>query len=219
MDQLIFILIIGGIALVNWLLKKGTSKVKNMTEQIERRQQPQSQSQNAPPDSEEERMRRFFEALGLPPGSAPPPKVQRRTQPPALPSRPAPPRRPVFEGQQEVARRAQNPVERTQRRAQPQTSTPVRYETPTPAQTRTAEAEPVSVQPIFAAAEAIAKSAQVTDKFPSAASPAAAPAQHSDLLAMLRSSSSIRNAVLLREILGAPRGLQSGFEPHTFPLS
>src|SRR5438093_2018877 len=222
MEPLIVILIFAGIGLLNWFLKKGGSKMNEMAEQIEqqRRQQSSSPTQRSGAESEEERMRKFFEALGLPPGSAPP-KVQRPAQPPPLPARPATPRRPAFEARPESATRARRFTEPAQRRAQPPSlpSPPQQHETPAILQPRTAAAERSSAQPIFQAAEAIAASARATEQFPSGSLPAPASTQRKDLFAMLKSPGDIRNAIVLREILGAPRGLQSSIEPHTFPLS
>src|SRR6201999_3352976 len=48
---------------------------------------PNEPIQRAPPESEEERVRRFLEALGVPSGSHPPPPVRPRTVTP----RPTPP--------------------------------------------------------------------------------------------------------------------------------
>ena len=72
---------------------------------------------------------------------------------------------------------------------------------------------------MFAAAEAVAASALATEQFPATSADVSASTQSDELFAMLRSPAQIRNAILLREILGLPRGLQSSLDPHTFPLS
>lgn len=231
MEQLIVLIVFGGIALVNWLLKQGGAKLQD-TLQKNREELQRQQSANPPPrsdaaDSEDERMRKFFEALGLPPGSTPPAGTKR---PPQLPARPAIPRRPTFEPHPELARRTREIAEafsvpmtkgdlRREQRAQP-APPPLPAASPrqTPAILMPTAFATASEQPVFAAAEAVAASARATEQFPAASAPVSASTQSDDLFAMLRSPEQIRNAIVLREILGLPRGLQSGLEQNTFPL-
>jgi hypothetical protein len=74
-----YLLIIAAVALLRWLISKGKSEAQN------------TQSQPPPPPSqpitrggetqtEEERIRKFLEALGQPPGAAPPKVTPRRRE-------------------------------------------------------------------------------------------------------------------------------------------
>jgi hypothetical protein len=67
------LIIIAAISLVRWLIQKGKTEADN-------REAPPDQpiSRGGESQSEEERIRRFLEALGQPKGSAPPPKVTPR---------------------------------------------------------------------------------------------------------------------------------------------
>src|SRR5438067_11502763 len=81
MEQFIVLLIIGAVALVNWLSKQGFFEKKENAPPEE-----QARPKRYDGESEQERMRKFMEALGVPPGSAPPRKVmQRRAAQPQLP--------------------------------------------------------------------------------------------------------------------------------------
>src|SRR4030095_5067145 len=81
-DTLIF-LILGALALIfKWLTRQASDDSE--------KPEPPSPNEQAPPrppaQSEEERIRRFLEALGAPPGTRPPPPVrQRRSVTPATP--------------------------------------------------------------------------------------------------------------------------------------
>ncbi|HEY3662054.1 MAG TPA: hypothetical protein VGL24_02765 [Chthoniobacterales bacterium] len=140
------------------------------------------------PESEEERVRRFLEALGMPAGTQPPPPVRPRQV--ITPTASPPPR-------------AQRPkVRRTVIQPLPPLVT-----TPPPLPTVTA-APP---EPVFV--EEITRPVVVTS-LPVAAVPVLRPtasrplAPAGSLGATLRSKASVRRAIMLREILGPPRGLQ-----------
>jgi hypothetical protein len=96
-DQLIFIIVaavIGISRLVARIAEKGReqSQRRSQPAQAEKPQQPQ---QPPPvftrPKTDEERVREFLEALGAPAGTAPPPKVQPRTDIPPRPVAPISP--------------------------------------------------------------------------------------------------------------------------------
>lgn len=86
MEQLVFLLIIGGVTLAKWLIEKSSElrERKKTEERLDRlgREEPDP----APPLTQrqagpEEAARKFLEALGLPPESAPPPPVIRPVPP------------------------------------------------------------------------------------------------------------------------------------------
>jgi hypothetical protein len=161
-----------------------------------------------PVDSEEERMRRFMEAVGLPPGSTPPPPVQPRTieEPaPLLPVRP-PTLYPNVPGRLKRVPPAIPPVVRP---ARGQTS---RIFPPSPS------SMPPAMSPLEPAHVPVAMAA--IDPFPQSAGPAigavsvAAPAQITypakSLLLRLRNPTAVREAIILREVLGPPKAFQAG---------
>ena len=219
MEQLVFILIAGGIALLNWLLKSGGSKLKEMSEQAQQEQTTARPQQSSPGgESEDERMRKFFEALGLPASTAQPPKLQRPVQPPPL-SR--------TEVNPELARRARQfreaggksrPSRQKQRAPEPP-AFPAQSQRATPSilQPGAEGSELPGTDYVSGAAAAIASTARDPERPAKAC--AISSCSRDELFAALRSPAEIRKAILLVEILGLPRGLQSRIEPHTFPIS
>jgi hypothetical protein len=74
MENVWFLVLVAVVGVIRWAFQAAESR-KN--EQAVRRKKPGTTSplQRAPAESEEERMRRFFEALGAPKGEGPPRKV------------------------------------------------------------------------------------------------------------------------------------------------
>ncbi len=153
-----------------------------------------------PSETEEERLRRFMEAVGLPPDAKAPPPVQPRNNPVppgplpqvSLPNAPFPPGRLRRAPAQQPAQRGIPPVAPPAlRKAAPQAGQPA----------------PVSLA--VAAVPMPSPSRPLASKRPAPeadAPPAAVPA--GALLARLRDPTSIRQAVILREVLGPPKALQ-----------
>ena len=191
-DTLIFF-VLAALALVfKWLTSMAEkNKAEKETHEAESAP-PNDQAHAAPlrpaPESEEERVRRFLEALGMPAGTQPPPPVrQRRVVTPTLP--PTPPAQ-----KPKVKRSWAQPLP-------PLVTTPDELPSappPLPAVTSVAPPpeleEPLTPLPAFV--PAIRRAAQ---------SP---PVPVASLGAMLRSPASVRRAIVLREVLGPPRGLQ-----------
>ena len=180
-DTLIF-LVLAGIALIfKWL----TSQASRNSDKPEP-PAPNEPARRPPPQSEEERVRRFMEALGQPPGSRPPPRVQPRT---AVERRTVTPRQPP-----KVRRGWAQPLP-------PLVTTP---EEPPPPPAAAAVEEP---RPISRWREPVVAGSSPVARIPPAVSPRRSQALRS-LGAMLHSSASLRQIVLLREIFGPPRGLE-----------
>jgi len=145
----------------------------------------------APAETDQERIRKFLEALGQPPSSAPPPPVKPRPtyeKPIILPH--------VGPGPSPLPPLTTRPPDlpRTKRVFQPQTSAPV-FEV----HKTTAPVEPSSPPIAIPAATPYALPTQ----------PALVRPEDKIALAILLSSSSgLRNAIILREIFGPPRSLQ-----------
>jgi hypothetical protein len=188
-DTLIF-LVLAGLALVfKWLTSQASSD-------SEKREPPSPNEQaprRPPPQSEEERVRRFLDALGAPPGTQPPPPVRPRRVVTPAPGTPKP----------KVKRSWVQPLP-------PIVTTP--EDMPLPPLTTFPLPEPVVVE-----AE---PAPEVPPPLPTpiALRPLTAPslrkaapprrAAVTSLGALLRTRESIRRAIILREVLGPPRGLE-----------
>jgi len=150
-------------------------------------------------DTEQERQRRFREALGLPPASVTPPPVKPRTAvnpPPLQPIPPMGPRR-IYTG---VPRRANAPAPQPA----PVVPAPIPVSwVPESPQTMVAPAPIEPLAPLLPARR--------TSTAPALSAAAASPQQSfpaSALLLSLRDPASIRRAIILREVLGLPKALQ-----------
>lgn len=173
MEQLFIIVIFAAIGLMKWLASNKAEKFqpRDQTKHTTSAYGPIPQREE---ETEEMRMRRFMEALGVPAGSVPrPTKAPPRVRPMAETPRVPPPKltpAPVYKKVEEAAA----PVFETVVNA-PESS--------------------YVAAPLFA----------TRDPDP-VVTPRKAPA---DLRGLLRSAGSLRDAVVLREILGPPRSLQS----------
>ncbi len=198
MEQVILILVIGLISLVNWMIQKSAEarKKRQMQERIDRGEAEPSQPTSArrydrvdeEPETEgdpAENMRRLMEALGLPLEDAPPQPVQRpQTTPPPLPSQPRemmqPP--PLVRTVREMEERGEMPVHRQ----------------PTPT-----VATPAQRPKLHDWQRKAAKALEA-----SAAAEASRTVKPSRARQMLRQPESIRDAIILSEILGKPKAFQ-----------
>lgn len=181
-DQPWIILIAIAVGLLLWLSQKGdAAKKESQTSASPPPTQPISRDDS---QTEEERIRRFLEALGQPKGSTPPPKVapKRETQPRVFPTLPplttVPPPLPA------------SPASATQ--TPPPIPMQRRVFTPAVVQETSFEVRDIGV-PI------------VSDL--SGGSRRAATEQQG-LLIKLASTQGLRSAIVLREIFGPPRSLQ-----------
>src|SRR5689334_14548405 len=92
LDSLLFLLLVAVAALFQFLAKTASKAGKNQTKRTSTSQTPPSIPRIAK-ESDEDRIRKFLEALGQPPTSKPPPPVAPRTD---IPSHPlAPVQRPL----------------------------------------------------------------------------------------------------------------------------
>ena len=210
LDNLLFLLLIAVAALFQ-LLSKTISKAKksdsNETSSSPRPQTPRP-IQRAPRESDSDRIRKFLEALGQPPSSIPPSPVLPRTDIPPRRLAPVQPP-PVIPGVWRLPReRAEKPeVSQTEstRIEQPgrlQQTVPPPVPAPAAATFEVHEALPVEPQPsiIKTPVESDATASQVVAK---------RAGSKRDIATLLGSKSSLREAILIREILGPPRGLQA----------
>jgi hypothetical protein len=211
LDNLLFLLLIAGAALFQ-LLSKAISKAgksdSNETSSSPRPQTPRP-IQRAPRESDADRIRKFLEALGQPPSSTPPPAVLPRTDIPPRRLAPVQPP-PVIPGAWRLPRERREKPEVTQKESparEEQSRLPQIVPTPAPSPTAPAfevhEALPIELQQ-----PSIAKTAVDSDAVASQVVAKRAGSKR-DIAALLGSKSSLREAILIREILGPPRGLQA----------
>jgi len=201
LDNLLFLLLVAVALLFRWLASKAgqTSKDSEESEPRSTSAPPNPPSiPHAPMETDEERIRKFLEALGQPTTAKPPPPILPRTQEPArLPHLP-PPIPPLFTKPSRRARKVQLPSEFTRSPYEAKKFTPTvaeaaRFEiqegpapaTPPPVIRTTAEAYAIATQPVSKPEQS-----------------------KGDVAALVRSRSGLRDAIILREIFGPPRGLQ-----------
>lgn len=211
LDNLIFLLLIAVAALFQ-LLSKAISKA-GKGDSRERSSSPKPQTlrpvQRAPRESDADRIRKFLEALGQPPSSTPPPPVLRRTDIPPRPLAPVQPPAVI------TPRAWRSPRERPQK-------PDITQEESHPAERakRLQEVAPPQVPVSAATAFEVHKTSPVELQQPPNinvpveiyAPPIQAITKREDfkrnIATLLASKSTLREGILLREILGTPRGLQ-----------
>jgi len=210
-DQNIIFIIIAAVIAISRLVSRISEESKK---QSQRRRQPPQQPPPQPeipqpiqrtrPKTDEERVREFLEALGQPAGAAPPPKAMPRAQIPPRPLAPVQPpasmrpfAKPVFRTWKEQAKEIvvlQQPAKVAPPEIRRIVPPPVPAEANEPGtwieQAQTAAGTKMSIartddQPsVRASADSVWKQA-------------------------LRSPDAARTAIILREIFGPPRGVQS----------
>jgi hypothetical protein len=210
LDNLLFLLLIAVAALFQVLSKAVSKASKSEPDETSASPRPQTPRpiQRAPRESDADRIRKFLEALGQPPSSTPPSPVLPRTDIPPRRLAPVQPP-PVIPGTWRLPREQRQKPDLTQRESRPPAEPSRLHEivpTPVPAAVATAfevhEALPVELQEppvvktpfeVYAAAtRQVVKGADVK----------------TDIATLLVSKSGLREAIILREIFGPPRGLQ-----------
>ena len=157
----------------------------------------------APAESDEERIRKFLEALGQPAASRPPPLVTARTD---IPPRPLAPVRPPLPKAWEVIR---------QERREPKV---VRRDAPSPETAKRAEkifSPAIPSLPAFEVHEGALPIEQPpivktpVEAYTAATRPVGKEADFkTNIATLLASTSGLRDAIILREIFGPPRSMQ-----------
>jgi len=213
-DQNIIFIIIAAIIGISRLVSRISEESKKQSQR--RRQPPQRPPpqpeipqpiQRTRPKTDEERVREFLEALGQPAGAAPPPKALPRAQIPPRPLAPVQPPasmrpfgKPVFRTWKEQAKEIvvlQQPA-----KAAPPEIRRIVVPPPVPAEANEPGAWIEQAQAQTAAPTKIAIAR--TDDQPSVRASADTVWKQA-----LRSPDAARTAIILREIFGPPRGVQS----------
>ena len=212
LDNLLFFLLIAVAALFQ-LLSKAVSKA-GKTESDETPESPTPQTprpiQRASRESDADRIRKLLEALGQPPSSTPPPPVLPRTDIPPRRLAPVQPPPVIIPGAFRLPQERQQKPDVTQQESHPpeqpsrvQKIVPPPVPPPTPefevyrALSTELQQPPIITTPVEASADpkdfALGKRAEF----------------EIDVATLLVSKSGLREAILLCEILGPPRGLEA----------
>ena len=195
-DNWLFLLFIAGAGLLKLLTKAANSK--STSNQPDDSTFPKPDAERPGPVSDQEQIRKFLEALGQPRTAKPPPPLQPRTDVAARPLAPVSPPKSMLPLPQLPKKRP--PVERTS------SPPPIPRRSYQPTQMPATRA----AVPGFEVQET--RAVQLASTLPVApgADPTPAAAQQpADLMSLLRSPNGLRQAIILREIFGAPRSLQS----------
>ncbi len=213
MDALVFLILILVTGIFRLLASKTQPAQKRDEESTPERPQPTFERSETE-ETDQERIRRFLEALGQPPSATPPPPVKPRPienyEPPRRQERartvrprnilnPLPP---LTTAPPSLPRKIRMPgqIATLPEAEAPKTFTPVpRAEDYQVQETTAAPAPPLP--PLATPADAYAAATK-----PASASVAASP--RSALATILARPETLRQAILLREILGSPRALQ-----------
>jgi hypothetical protein len=157
----------------------------------------------APVESDEERIRKFLEALGQPPASTPPPPVVPRTN---IPPRPLAPVQPPLPKAWKVIREERRKPD-VIRREPPRPETARRTEKIFPPAIPGAPAFEVHEGPLSIEPPPIIKTPM--EAYAAATRPVRKEAElKTDIATLLASKSGLRDAIILREIFGPPRSMQ-----------
>jgi hypothetical protein len=202
LENLLFLLLVAVAVLFQVLAKAAGKAGKDQARRTSTQRTPPP-IPRAPRESDEEQIRKLLEALGQPPTSRPPPPVVPRID---IPPRPLTPVQPPM-----------SPLSQLRREKQRKREVIAREITPPPAVTRVEKITPPKITgaPAFEVHEGPlpVESTQVT-KAPSevyAATRTIAKIEKAriDIATLLASTSGLRGAIILREILGPPRGLRA----------
>ena len=193
-DNLLFLLLVAVAVLFQFLAKIAAKKGKDQTKQTTTPRTP-TPMRRPPTESDEDRIRKLLEALGQPPTSRPPPPVAPRTD---IPPRPVAQVQPPISPLSQVRREKSRKREIIAKEIPPP---PTVREKMVPPAFEVQEGQlPSAPSPIFKApAETYAGVTPIIAK---------AEGPRADVATLLASTSGLRGAIILREILGPPRGLR-----------
>ena len=196
LDNLLFLLLVAVAVLFQLLAKMAGKKSKDQTKRTSTPRTP-APLQRAPAESDEDRIRKLLEALGQPSTSRPPPPVVPRTN---IPPRPLAPVQPPASPFSQLRREKSRKREIIPKEIPPQRTVMGAEKMIPPAFEVQEGSLPIAPPPIFKApAETYAGVTPTIAK---------AEVRRTDIATLLASTSGLRDAIILREILGPPRGLR-----------
>jgi hypothetical protein len=210
-DSWLFLMLVAIAMLFRWLMSAANKASKDSREDEPRSTSTPPPVPHAPADSEEERIRKFLEALGQPPGSRPPPPVAPRPtyqKPVVLPHVPPPIASPL-------------PPLTTRPPDLPQPVTLPRQITKPPYERKLFRPKVLETSfEVHEATTAPAPPPPAIQSPPEAYAIATEPKREAtrsemNIAALLRSPSGLRSAIILREVFGPPRSVQSLDEMRT----
>jgi hypothetical protein len=209
-ENLLFLLLVVVAVLFQWLAKTAGKTSKDQTKRtstpITRTLPPM---RRAPTESDEDRIRKFLEALGQPPTSRPPPPVVPRTEIPPRSLAPVQPPTAYPPSPWKLIQEQRRKREVAKGRPAPPTIT--RVEKIVPPKITDAPAFEVHEESFLAKAASIIK-APAEAYAGGMRTIAKTEEPRTEIAALLASTSGLRDAVILREILGPPRGLRAQME-------
>ncbi|MGZ5553106.1 MAG: hypothetical protein ACXWHF_05655 [Chthoniobacterales bacterium] len=201
-ENIFFLVLIAIVGLVRWAMAAAENAKNARAEKGTGPQSPNAPLQRAPAQTEEERVRRFMEALGVPTSNAPPTRTPRRQVTPRIPRQPKGTVRPI------------DPFPRP--RSTVWTPEPV-VVAPSPPMISTPPPIPVAAAPseTTVAPQKTSPSFEVHVIDGRADGPAGTAVVRQEAAmagrswtARLTNADGLRDAIILREIFGPPRGLQ-----------
>jgi hypothetical protein len=197
LDSLLFLLLVAIAVLFQFLAKTAGKTGKDQTKSTPTSRMP-TPLRRAPTQSDEDRIRKLLEALGQPPTSTPPPSVVPRTD---IPPRPLAPVQPPISPFSQLRREKSRKRETTPKEIPPPRTARGAEKMVPPAFEVHEEPLPIAPRPIFKApAETYLGVTPTTAK---------AKVRRTAIATLLASTSGLRDAMILREILGPPRGLRA----------
>jgi hypothetical protein len=200
-ENLLFLLLIAVAVLFQLLAKAAGKATKDQTNRTPTPRTPPL-IPPAPRGSSEEQIRKLLEALGHPPTSTPPPPVVPRTDIPPRPLAPVqPPRSPFSQVRRETLRKRKAILKETPK---PPTVTPIEKIVPQKITGVTGapdfevhEASSAIAPQIIGTVGGVTQTIAKTDE------------SRIGITKLLGSISDLRDAIILREVLGPPRGLRT----------
>ena len=200
-ENIFFLILIAIIGLIRWAFAAGKQRKTLMANKGNRPQTPNAPVQRAPAQTEEERVRRFMEALGVPTTNAPPQRRERRART-IRPIDPFPQPRTVSPAKNRIcsghAGAAGNPgSNRTPSRNNCSKSHSACF--------RSARREP----PDHRTNRPLRQEAK--DAYRDITAPPPVRPEALSWQEIVRNPNGLRDAIVLREIFGPPRGLQQVF--------
>jgi len=198
LDSLLFFLLVAVAVLFQFLAKTAGKTGKDQSKRISTpTPRTPTPMRRAPAESDEDRIRKLLEALGQPPTSKPPPPVVPRTN---IPPRPLAPVQPPISPFSQLRREKSHNREIITKEIPPPRPIGGAEKTVPSAFEVQERSFPIAPPAIFKAPAET--HAGVTPTI------AKAEERRTDLATLLASVSGLRDAMILREILGPPRGLR-----------